>query len=302
MNMSAWLKSMEDKWQESVETAKAGGQYERHPDGRYTTRLTNWELGETNDGKGVHKITFTIISGDLEGETLYSTNGLEGDRSLEFLAKDLARFGYDPETFKLRSVPKILAEITEKKPVVKVLAKTKGEYQNVYIQKVMDDDYDPDDEEPTYSGDTDEDEPAPVRRSARAAATPVAPTRTARRAAPVVEEDDEDEEEEAPPARPARRTAAPAKPVGKAAKAVAAPPAKPIRRPAPAAAPEPEDDEEEEDDAAEEELEIGAKVSFMRRGVETEGFVTEIDEENEIVHVKVGSKTYPVDATEIEIL
>ena len=319
MNMNAWLKQMEDKWQESAAVAKTGG-FERHPDGRYTTRLASWELTEDSNGNPQHAAIFTIVAGDLVGESLYSYNGLSHERSLEFLARDLARFGYDPETFSIRQLPKILAELTKKKPYVKVQAKTKGEYQNIYIQKVMEDDYDPEDEG-GYVPEDDDDDDAPVAPSraerratpAKRAAAAAAPSPAKRKRTPEPEpeddEEDEDEEdededeeeedeeeEEAPPVRSVRKTApAPAKtakPVGKATRGAPTPPA-PVAKKA-KRAPEPEPEVRE--------LEIGTKVSFMRRGVETEGVVMEIDEENELVHVKVGSKQYPVDAAEIEIL
>lgn len=143
-----WLANAEAKWgEERTRAAESKGDYERHPDGRYVTRLTTAEVCESQSSNRPQvKWGYTIIEGELKGELLWSYDGLDNDESLFYLAKRLGRFGFDPAKIKLRFLQKTLDKLIEQHPVCVVRARTKGEYQNILLDRIIED-YEEDDED-----------------------------------------------------------------------------------------------------------------------------------------------------------
>lgn len=145
---AAFLRGLEDSWEKAAETAKTAGQFQRYPDGKYLCRLTSTSIGPS-EGSGRMQVTwgYTIMEGELKGSLHRSFQGLDNEKSLEFLARDLSRFGYDPQDLKLSRLPALLDEIAEAKPWVLIRLKSKGEFQNTYIDRFLGTDYSPEDEE-----------------------------------------------------------------------------------------------------------------------------------------------------------
>lgn len=105
------------------------------------------------------------------------------EEHIGYLFGDLAKLGYEVEELDDEQLDEIAEDIAKTKPVVRVTAKKKGEYTNVYIDKVLEDveasdvetDGEADDEE-------DEDDEKPKKKGKKAKD----------------EEEDEEEEEEDP--------------------------------------------------------------------------------------------------------
>jgi hypothetical protein len=133
------LAALEGEWKKQSAKAKAEGGLRRVPDTKYIARLS--EASVENPGSGLRmKIVFVILEGDYTGETLTKTDGLTGERSLEFLCRTLARLGYDPDDVSLKQLPAICAELTKEKPVCNVQARTgANDFQNVFINSVIED-------------------------------------------------------------------------------------------------------------------------------------------------------------------
>lgn len=277
--MERFLKQNEGRWAEAATVAASAKGYSEKPDGRYIGQISYADIVES-ESSGKLQIAWraTIMEGDLQGELIYWWEGLENERSLEFVAKNLAKFGYDPTTVRLRDLPKILAAIVEKEPVCQLRLKTKpgSDFQNCWVDRVLED-YVPDDEG---------DEEHNARMAAKAAA---------------------EAEAEAAAAKPVKPSSAKAKPVATPTPEPA-PKAKPgpKPKPTPASLPEPEEDEEDEDEDEDEEdevdLEIGMMVSFEKGGKTLTGKVTKIDENSETATVKVGIKSYPVSFEDMEVV
>lgn len=244
-SLAAWLKQNEDRWQEAAQRSKDDPGFKRHPDGKYLVKVTKAELGFSQNDRPQIAWAYTILTGDLEGEMLYSYDGLDGEDSLFYVAKNLARYGYEPEDIRLSKLESVLNEILEKKPVVMVQAKTKGDFQNVYVNRVMPEGWDEDE---------DGDAPAPRKPAAKEPEKPAA------------------KEPEKPATRAPRKPATP-------------PPAPPKEEPAPAT-----EDEDEGDD-----IKVGDTVSFKRKDKEMVGKITELDDDDEVATIQVGTKSYPVD-------
>jgi hypothetical protein len=138
------LAALEGEWKKQSAKAKAEGGLRRVPDTKYIARLH--EASVENPGSGLRlRMVFVILEGDYTGETLTKTDGLTGDKSLEYLCRTLARLGYDPdEVTSIRQLPGICAELTKEKPVCNVQTRTgANDFQNVYVNSVIEE-YDED--------------------------------------------------------------------------------------------------------------------------------------------------------------
>lgn len=156
-----WLAEAEKKWGAERERAiSSKGDFERHPDGRYVTRLTTGEVCESQSSNRPQiKWGYTIIEGELKGELLWNYDGLDNEESLFYLGKRLQRFGIDIAKVKLRFLQRTLDKIVEAHPVCVVRARTKGEYQNILLDRVIED-YEEDDDDLDEDDDDVEDEEA----------------------------------------------------------------------------------------------------------------------------------------------
>jgi hypothetical protein len=131
------LKKAQDNWQGAREKAKESSGFTEVPDGRYLAHLTNAQIGESrSSGRLQIQWTWTISDGEFEKDTKLDFDGLETEDNLVFLGRKLARFGYElPED--ITEISDILDELIEKQPLARIRLKTKGEFQNVYVDKLM---------------------------------------------------------------------------------------------------------------------------------------------------------------------
>lgn len=137
-NLSSFLASMESQWKERSKASKERPSFENLPDGRYLTKVADGRVEESQaSGRPQTCLEFVVVSGDQEGEIIRHYTGLNQETSLEFLARDIAAFGYDPEEVRFSQLPALLEEIAGRESYVKVRLRTKGEFQNCYIEQVM---------------------------------------------------------------------------------------------------------------------------------------------------------------------
>ena len=131
------LKKAQDNWQGAREKAKESSGFTEVPDGRYLAHLTNAQIGESrSSGRLQIQWTWTISDGEFEKDTKLDFDGLETEDNLVFLGRKLSRFGYElPED--ITAISDILDELIEKQPLARIRLKTKGEFQNVYVDKLM---------------------------------------------------------------------------------------------------------------------------------------------------------------------
>lgn len=194
--MSQFTKKLKDA-QKLWATAKTrasesgGSRYTEFDDGRYMTRITDAKVGESQSS-GRLQVTwvFRFEDGPYEGQTKLDFSGLETEQNLYYLAMRLQQLGYEPPE-SLDELGDILEDIKKTRPLAKINLKTKGDYQNVYIDKVFAAGLE-------ESGDAEaEDEaegdgappPAPAKKGAKKTAPPPAEEEE--------EEDAEDEDEDA---------------------------------------------------------------------------------------------------------
>jgi len=115
-------------------------------DGKYLAKLMSGTIGQA-ESSGRLQITWewAFQEEPYEGKKIRNYQGLENEDNLVFLARDLERLGYEaPDD--LSGIEEVLADITKTKPLARIRVKTKGDFQNVYIDKVIGDDDEEDDE------------------------------------------------------------------------------------------------------------------------------------------------------------
>jgi hypothetical protein len=176
-SVTAELKKLESKWQTERARAKKDGLGGAGvPDGKYIARLTGFEVDSTGNGLRL-KIPFVCLEGTEQGKPINKSDGLDGPDSLYYTAKLMARFGYDPEEFAFSDLPKIGKELVKSKPVCELQVKTKQDFQNVYVNRVLED-YDEsegadtdEEEEETEAGDEEEGETVEITEGTRVGGT-----------------------------------------------------------------------------------------------------------------------------------
>ena len=131
------LKKAQINWVGARTRANESSGFTEVPDGRYLAHLTGAAIGESkSSGRLQIQWTWTIADGEFESDTKLDFDGLETEDNLVFLGRKLARFSYElPED--ITAIADILDELVEKRPLARIRLKTKGEFQNVYVDKLM---------------------------------------------------------------------------------------------------------------------------------------------------------------------
>lgn len=140
------LKKSNKAWTGAKEKAKEQKGFTEIDDGRYVARLMSAKVGESQASRLQAIFAFVIAEGEAEGQEKLDFMGLETEQNLEFFARRLAQLGYEmPDD--LTEIGDIFEDINKTKPLCKIRIKTKGEFQNVYLDKVFGDDEEPEGEE-----------------------------------------------------------------------------------------------------------------------------------------------------------
>jgi hypothetical protein len=113
------------------------GMGETIEDGRYKARIKDATIGMSQSSNRLQVAwSYEILEGEFKGKTKMDWDGADTEDNQMWLGRKLVRLGYDiPDD--LEDVESILAEIRKKKPVVRITLKTKGEFQKVYVDKVL---------------------------------------------------------------------------------------------------------------------------------------------------------------------
>jgi len=114
-----------------------GGQGTVFEDGRYAVALTDAERGESKaSGRDQVMFEFTFLDGDYKGQTKRDYNGLDRAESIPYLiAKIEAMGGEAPED--INDLEDSLKALVKKRPQIRVVLKTKNDYQNVYVDRLL---------------------------------------------------------------------------------------------------------------------------------------------------------------------
>jgi hypothetical protein len=132
MDLKDRLAQFDQEWEQAeVETDK---EYDALPDGKYQVVVDEVEIVESKAGNLQLKWQFGVFNGSHKGRKIWKYNGLEKTEHIEWLKKDIYTAGV--EVRKLSDLPGQLNQLLDR--VLEVTLKTKGDFTNVYINKLVD--------------------------------------------------------------------------------------------------------------------------------------------------------------------
>lgn len=171
-------------WAKAKDRAGEGDSFQEYDDGRYIMKLVGAEIGESqSSGRLQIDWTWKFLEGEYKGNFKHAYEGLETEDNLMWVGRTLVKLGAEmPDDFD--DLSEVLVGLVKSKPVVRIKLTTKGDFQNLSVQRLIDEDEieeeDDEDEETeeTEEEDDEEDEEEDDEEEEE-------------------EEDDDDEEEEA---------------------------------------------------------------------------------------------------------
>lgn len=154
------IKKSKDKWskaKEKVDENRGKGGFGEYDDGKYLARMVK-AAGDVNDKGPFIRFDFQFADGEYEGGTKPMFQNLETEENLYYLGRLIETFGYEmPDD--LADLQGVLDALNKEKPLCKIRLKTKGDWQNVYVDKVIEaDDEDEELEESDEEESDDEEE------------------------------------------------------------------------------------------------------------------------------------------------
>lgn len=126
------LKELDSIWEQTQVDPEP--QFEDVPDGKYQVRI-NEVIIQNSKSSGRLQLYWdlVIVNGQYANRHLFRYNGMETAENLKFLKQDLLRCGLNVP--KLSELPNHLHKLLDL--ILEVQVKTKGEFRNIYINKVV---------------------------------------------------------------------------------------------------------------------------------------------------------------------
>lgn len=112
--------------------AAAEPEFDELADGKYQVRIDKAQVSQSSAGDPMIKWELLVIAGSHEGRRIFK-NSVITDRSLPFVKGDLKKVGL--ELKRLSELPARIGEALDK--TLEVTKKTKGEYVNVYFNRLL---------------------------------------------------------------------------------------------------------------------------------------------------------------------
>lgn len=161
VDFGRYLRGLNKHLDKAKETAATGG-FEEFDDGKYRARCVDAKIGVSKSKRVQVVLTWKFVKGDYKGKEKLDFEGLTEDH-LPYLLKKLDAMGYDTTEIEdlETELKEFLADIKKTKPECKITLKTKGEFQNVYVDNLIgeeEDEEDEEDDEDESEEDSDEDD------------------------------------------------------------------------------------------------------------------------------------------------
>lgn len=126
------LKKLENSWQKAE--ARPQMEFQQIPDGQYPeVTCDKATLGYSKNGRLQVTWDMKVLSGAFKGQHVWTYSGITDQKSLEWLKTTFEALGAKMPK-KLSNLPRFLESCVGKKCSITV--KTKGEFTNVYINKL----------------------------------------------------------------------------------------------------------------------------------------------------------------------
>lgn len=137
MSLKAKLNKIKQTWKDLYETSKGETAYPVFEDGRY---VAVWKIAEVNESKASGRLQlhlgFEVKEGEHKGEYVHTYIGLDKEVSIGIALRTLVRLGVEVSE-DITELDNILEEATKEPKLVRIRLKTKGEYQNVLVDKLL---------------------------------------------------------------------------------------------------------------------------------------------------------------------
>lgn len=152
-DIEAYFRKNKSKWKGAVDRAKEDdGGLPQYDDGRYRMRLVGAEFGKSQNNRPQIVTKFKFLDGDYKGKEYRNYRGVESEDNIFYFMNDVKRLGYDLEEFDPSEIADLLKQMGKDKPVILGTLRTKAgkdgnEYQNLLINRVVDEDEEEDEEE-----------------------------------------------------------------------------------------------------------------------------------------------------------
>jgi hypothetical protein len=124
---------LDSSWADAgADSGDTGTDYDPVPDGPYVCVVDKVEFRESKSGNPYLNWVLIINGGSHDGRWLFKRNMLANAQNMSFLKRDIAACGC--------SVPDKLSDLDLKSLLdrkVKITKKTKGDFENIYIDKLV---------------------------------------------------------------------------------------------------------------------------------------------------------------------
>lgn len=149
--MKAKLDKARKLFSKAKEVSESSGNADL-PDAAYKARVIDAKGPVESKNKGTLQamIQFEICAGEYKGEKVMQFSNLENEVGMGILIRTLNMCGYDVEDFD--GIEAALLDLKKDKPMLRIVLKTKGEYQNINVNKLLTGD-EGDDDDTSSSGD-----------------------------------------------------------------------------------------------------------------------------------------------------
>ena len=131
-------KMMGTIWKKAKKQADSGTLGDIFEDGRYKMGLMDTQATESQKGDFMVVLSLNFLEGEYIGKTKKIFRVITPENAEKGLARiilDINKLGYEIEEFE--QIESALEEIREARPVIRVTLKTRGDYQDGYLDKML---------------------------------------------------------------------------------------------------------------------------------------------------------------------
>lgn len=125
-----WAKS-----KQRVENGE-GGSYEEFEDGRYAAKVVKMSVMESEKGNLMVLCGYKVTEGEYKDKTITKPDMLISEENMLRFGAKLKKLGFEMPD-EIEDLESVLKKIEKKSPSVRIRVKTNGEFQNVYVDKLI---------------------------------------------------------------------------------------------------------------------------------------------------------------------
>lgn len=130
-DIQGFLKDWDSEWESIPDDS--GNEYTDIPDGKYQCTVNKVYIDRSKAGRMQLVWDLIVLNGSHKERHIWRYNGMESAENLKFLKQDIGRCGVN--IAKVSDLPNNLQYLLDK--IIEVTLKTKGEFQNCYINKMI---------------------------------------------------------------------------------------------------------------------------------------------------------------------